>query len=180
MAKTRDQKQQSVTEYAQKLGKSKSVVFTDYKGLTMKQLSDLRNKLGEVQAELTVTKNTLLKLALEKTKSEGLVRDASASVASGPTATLFAYEDEITPIKLLVKALKDAQIGQVKGGFLDNQFLDSLAVNKLANLPGKLELQAKVVGLLNAPLSGMVGVLQANLRNLVFALDQIRAQKGGE
>lgn len=180
MAKTRDQKQQSVTEYAQKLGRSKSVVFADYKGLTMKQLSDLRNKLGEVQAELTVTKNTLFKLALEQVKPEGLARDASASVAGGPTATLFAYEDEITPIKLLVKALKDAQMGQVKGGFLDNQFLDSLAVNKLANLPGKLELQGKVVGLLNAPLSGIVGVLQANLRNLVFALDQIKLSRGGE
>lgn len=176
MAKTRAQKEQTVQNYTEKLQKAKSVVFTDYKGMTMSQLYDLRNKLQENNAELTVTKNTLLRLGLKQANLPALSED----IQKGPIATLFSYEDEISPIKLLVKALKDAQVGKIKGGLLDNQLLDGFAINKLATLPGKQELRGQVVGILASPLTGIVGVLQANLRNLVYALDQIRISKGGE
>lgn len=173
MAKTKDQKQQLVQTYTEKLGRSKSVVFSDYKGLTMAQLSDLRNKLREIDAQFIVTKNTLLELAL---KQAGLPE--TDVIKASPTATLFSYQDEILPVKLLAKALKDAQKGQIKGGIVDGELFDSFAVIALSSLPSKLELQAKVVGLLNSPLQGMVSVLQGNLRNLVYALDQIRISQG--
>jgi large subunit ribosomal protein L10 len=97
-----------------------------------------------------------------------------------PVATLFAFGDEITPIKILTKSLKDTGIGKVKGGVMEGEYLDEYKINKLAQLPSKDELRAKVVGSLGAPLYGIVGVLQANIRNLVYALDQIRKSKGGE
>ena len=152
------------------------MVFTNYKGLKMSQLSDLRNKLREQNAELSVTKNTLLMVA---SKEVGLP-ELPKEVTEGPIATLFSFEDEISPLKILVKSFKDAQMGEVKGGILNAQFLDGASITKLSALPSKLELQAKVVGSLSSPLYGIVGVLHANLRNLVYALDQIKLQRGGE
>lgn len=175
MPKTKDQKQVIAQNITDKLTKSKSVVFTDYKGLTMIELSDLRHKLAETGAEFSITKNSLIKIGLKNTSFE--IDDAALE---GPTATLFSYEDEIAPIKILTKALKDTQKGSIKGGLLDGAYLDQYTINKLAQLPSKDELRAKVVGTLAAPLYGTVNVLQANLRNLVYALDQIRISKGGE
>lgn len=173
MAKTRAQKEETVLKLSEKLEKAKSVVFTDYRGLTMAQLTDLRNKLQEVSGEFSITKNTLIQRALPSNLQP------PSSTLEGPTATLFAYDDEISPIKLLVKALKDAGVGKVKAGFLGDDVLDENRVNQLAALPTKDELRAKTVGILVAPLSGMVSVLNGNLRNLVYALDQIRILKGG-
>ena len=168
MAKTRLQKEETVSSLTDKFGRAKSVVFADYQGLTMKDLTNLRNKLFEVGAEFTITKNTLVKRALPSTD------------LSGPTATLLSFDDEISPIKLLVKALKDAGIGKVKSGFLGSEILDEQKIIQLSNLPTKDELRGKMVGVLVAPLQGMVGVLQGNLRNLVYALEQIKISKGGE
>ena len=167
MAKTRQQKEETVTALKEKLANAKSIVFADYRGLTTKQLSDLRENLSEVGGELSITKNTLLKIALPESDFEG------------PTALLIAKDDEISPIKLLVKALKDAGIGKIKAGFLGTEVLDEERVNQLASLPSKDELRGKTVGILVAPLQGIVSVLQGNLRNLVYALDQIRISKGG-
>ena len=176
MPKTRDQKQVILTDLTERVGKSKSLVFTNYKGMTMSQMQVLRTSLEDLSAQFSITKNTLLRIAL---KENGMKVDDDA-VFEGPIATLFAYGDEIAPIKALTKALKDAGIGKTKAGFLATEFLTDKQVNQLAELPGKDELRAKVVGALGSPLYGIVGVLQANLRNLVYALDQIRKQKGGE
>lgn len=167
MPKTRQQKEEIVVNLKEKLANAKSIVFADYRGLTMAQLSDLRNKLRDVGGEFTVTKNALLKIALPDSDFEG------------PTATLLAYDDEISPIKLLVQALKEAGIGKIKAGFLGSDLLDEAKINQLATLPTKDELRAKIVGVLAAPLQGIVSVLNGNLRNLVYALDQIRISKGG-
>lgn len=174
MPKTRLQKEETVTVLRDKFGRAKSVVFADYRGLTMVQLSDLRKKLREQNAEFSITKNNLLKLALPFSS------DLPVSSFEGPTATLFSFDDEISPIKLLVKAFKDASLGEVKAGLLGTDVLDKAKVSYLATLPSKDELRGKTVGVLVAPLHGIVGVLQANLRNLVYALDQIRITKGGE
>lgn len=171
--KTRAQKEETVSKITEKLSRAKSVVFTDYKGMTMSQLSELRDKLRDQGAEFSVTKNTLLKIAL------GGKAEDDPTLFQGPIATLFAYDDEISPIKTLVKALKDAGIGKVKAGLLADEFLAEAKVNQLATLPTKDELRAKTVGILVAPLQGMVGVLQANLRNLVYALSEIQKAKGG-
>lgn len=161
MAKTRQQKEEAVKKLSEKLSLAKAVVFTDYKGLSMAQLSDLRNKLHDVNGEFSITKNTLLKIAKPELDLEG------------PTATLFAYDDEISPIKVLVKTLKDTTIGKVKSGFLGTTALDEAKILQLATLPTKDELRGKTVGVLVAPLQGIVSVLQGNLRNLVYALSEM-------
>lgn len=174
MAKTRQQKEQIVQDLKDKLSRAKALIFADYKGLTMKQLSDLRSKLTDVQGEFTITKNTLLQRSLPTSYQ------LPATDLQGPTATLFAYDDEISPVKLLVKALKDAGLGKIKLGFLGNQSLSESKILQLASLPTKDELWGQTVAVLAAPLQSMVSVLQGNLRNLVYALSQIKSQRGGE
>jgi large subunit ribosomal protein L10 len=171
MPKTRIQKEETVVELKDKFSKAKSVVFADYRGMTMSQLTDLRTKLRAEKAEFSVTKNNLVKLAASDL---GDLNDLN-----GPIATLFAYEDEISPLKLLVKAFKENNVGSVKGGFLGSEQLDAHKITQLSVLPSKDELRGKTVGVLVAPLQGMVGVLQANLRNLVYALSEIQKSKGG-
>lgn len=174
MPKTKTQKQQFVQNISEKLGRAKAVVFADYKGLTMPQLSDLRSKLAETDSEFTVTKNTLIQRAI----GNGQLKIDNSQL-QGPTAALLAYDDEITPIKILVKALTEAGVGKVKAGFLGVQPLNEARIVQLATLPSKDELRGKTVGVLVAPLQGMVGVLQGNLRNLVYALSEIQKMKGG-
>lgn len=173
MPKTKQQKADIVTDLKERLTKSKSLVFTDYKGMTMSQLSTLRNQLSDLSAEFSITKNNLLKIALND--SQLTINDER--IFEGPIATLFSYGDEIAGIKALAKAIKDNGIGKTKAGFLDGEFLTADQVNKLALLPTKDELRAKIVGALGSPLYGIVGVLQANLRNLVYALNAIKEQK---
>ncbi|MDO8429092.1 MAG: 50S ribosomal protein L10 [Candidatus Daviesbacteria bacterium] len=176
MAKTRIQKEEQVKDISEKLSRSRSVIFADYQGMNMSQLGVLRKSLKDQGAQFIITKNTMLNIALKQTAYPTLPDD----VMSGPIATLFAYEDEVSPIKALVKALKEANLGRIKAGYLGQELLDSSTINKLASLPSKAELQGQVVGTLAAPLLGMVNVLQANLRNLVYALDAVRKQKGGD
>lgn len=184
MPKTRIQKEETVKELAASLTKANAVIFADYQqagtsgsqGMTMDQFNELRKSLREVSSEFMVTKNTLLKKALEATNYPL----PTTNLFEGPTATLFAFGDEITPIKALIKALKDTGVGKVKAGFLGQEALTEAKVKQLASLPSKEELRGQVVGVLAAPLSGTVTVLMANIKNLVYGLDQIRIQKGGE
>lgn len=177
MPKTRQQKTETVANLVDKLSKAKSVIFADYRGLTMAQLSQLRRKLNEEEAQFLVTKNSLLKLALDRKKRKAI---SDKQILDGPIATLFSYGDEILPIKTLAKLFKDISIGSIKGGFLNGEFLEGSNLTKLASLPSKDELRAKIIGGLATPLYGIVEVLQANLRNLVYALDQIKISRGGE
>lgn len=175
MSKTRAQKQANLTALTEELSKAKAVVFTDYKGMSMSQLSDLRNKLYDQQAKFTITKNTLLKIAL---KDAG--KPAADDILEGPVATLFAYDDEISPLKILVKTLKDNNIGKIKAGILGSELMDEYKVIKLSALPSKDELRGKLVGVLVAPISGLQAVLFGNIRNLVYALNAIQKSKGGD
>ena len=174
MPKTRQVKEATVTIFEEKLSRAKSVVLTDYTGLTTKDLTQLRDKLIPLNAEYTITKNSLMNLALKN-----IGRDQNPNL-EGQTATLFAYDDEISPIKILVKSFKDISKGKIKTGFLGQDGLDADKIGQLASLPSKDELRAKTVGVLVAPLSGLVGVLQGNLKNLVYAISQIQKIRGGE
>ncbi len=176
MSKTRAQKEEMVVVMTDKLGRSKAVVFADYKGMTMPQLQELRKALREQGAEFSITKNTLLQIALKE--NGRTVEDAS--VLEGPVATLYAYDDEITPIKTLVDSLKKGGIGKVKAGFFGTDFMDATGVGRMASLPSKQELRGQVVGVLAAPIRGLVTVLNGNIRGLAVVLDQIRISKGGE
>ena len=168
---------QALADLKDKLASAKSVVFADYHGLSVSQMQDLRAKVKETAGQLLVTKNTLLKLAL-KDKHGNKLNDA----LKGPTALLIATEDEIGPLKALVGFAQEFDLPKVKAGVLEDRILSPEEIAELAKLPGRMELQAKLVATLNAPRTGLVTVLSGNFRQLIFALKAIQESKseGGE
>lgn len=157
-----------VNELADKVGKAKSVVFADYRGLKHKQLEELRKKLKKVEGEFTVSKNRLLLRALGE-KAEDV-----KSFLTDSTATLFAYGDEVAPLKELMKFFKAAAMGKTKGGLLGNATLSDADVTKLATLPTREVILGQVVGRLNGPIQGLHYGLSWNLNKLVWALNNLK------
>lgn len=168
----KDIKVEKIDELAGKVERAKSITFADYRGLTAEQFADLRRKIKTQGGEMIVTKNTLVLRALEKHGHKISIDDLE-----GPTATIFAYEDEIGPIREVADSAKLTELPKFKLGFFGHDLMDVAALNELAKLPGKNILQGKLVGILSSPIYGIVSVLAANISNLVYALDQIRVQK---
>lgn len=166
------QKVATVAHLTEQMQNAKAVVFTDYRGLTVSQISELRKALAKHDATLEVTKNSLMNLAAKEAGKE-----VQAEVLQGPTATLFAFGDEVAPLKALVDFAKEQELPTVKAGFLGTMVLDQKQVSALAALPSRDVLIAQTVGTIKAPLTGLVNVLQGNTRGLVYALAAIRDQK---
>lgn len=156
----------------QKKTEAKSVVFAHYRGLGVNDVSQLRSQIKDAGGEMLVTKNTLLRLAFaDKELDKALV---------GPTAAIFAYEDEIEPLKIVSEFSKKHQLPTLTAGFFDDKVLDLDQVQQLSKLPGKKELQAQLVGTIAAPISGFLNVLQGNTRNLIYALKAVADQKSAQ
>ena len=153
----------------EKLDGAKTVVFADYHGLSVNKQQELRAKIQETAGEFTVVKNTLLKLAL-KDKHASKLDDTF----KGATALLIAREDEIGPLKALVEFAKENELPKVKAGILDDRIISPEEIDELAKLPGRIELQGKLIATLQSPISGFVNVLRGNLTGLVQALKQIK------
>lgn len=174
MPKTKQQKQVILRDLAKKFEEAKSVVFAHFTGLKVVDNEMLRNDLRQEKSEYYVAKKTLLNLAL-KEKNLG---NFDPKGSDGQVAVIFGYEDEVAPAKILNKFIKDHN-GQVKflGGVLEGQVIDAKSVLALANVPSRTELYAKLVGSINAPVSGFVNALAGNLRNLVGVLNAIQEKK---
>lgn len=176
MPKTKEQKITILKELSDKISKAKSIIFTSYSGLTVKDNEDLRSKLRQENNEYYVAKKTLFGLALKDKAIAGL--DVKKFV--GQVAAIFGYNDEVSPAKIVgqFKKEKDKE-GKIEfiGGILENKFLDAGEVASLSKLPSKQELYAKIVGSINAPVSGLVNVLAGNIRNLVQVLKAVGEKK---
>lgn len=173
MAKTREQKEQAVTQLTQAIDQSNLLVLCNYKGLDVVGISELRGKLREQGSSFTVAKNSLVKIALNNSKRT--VEDAS--LFSGPVGLAFS-PDEVTAAKAIFDFSKSNEAIEIIGGIdAEGKVLSSAEITALAKLPGKQELLGQVVGTVAAPLSGMVRVLNANLSGLVYALKAIQEQK---
>ena len=178
----RQKKIQIITELSEKIARAKALVFTNYQGLTHKQLEELKKVLKDLNAELIITKNTLLKIALKSTANrlQTTAVDGSQSaesVLSNPTATLFAYDDAILPLKQLTKSLKMLGLPTIKFGIIDNQVLAGDQLLKLASLPAREVLIAQIVFGLKSPIFGLHRALNFNLQKLVITLSAIRQKK---
>lgn len=173
MAITRKKKEELVDKFAEKLEKSKAAVFTDYKGLTVEEINEVRNSLREQGIEFKVIKNTLFGLAVKKAKLD----IDSKELANHPVAVAFGYDDEVAPAKIVFNFAKSHEALEIIGGILEGKSIEASSVKSLAQMPSREELLAKMIGSMNAPVSNFVGVMHANLRNVVGVLDAIREQK---
>jgi large subunit ribosomal protein L10 len=174
MPKTRGQKKFILDELAKKTKDAKSIIFTKFEKLKVKENEELRRRLKEEGGEYVVVKKTLLNLAL---KNNSLEVDTGSF--DGKVAAVFGFTDEVAPAKAVDtfrKSLEEEKIFFL-GGILDGKFIPAETVESLAKLPGKKELLAKLVGSLNSPVSGFVNVLAGNLRGLVVCLKAIGEKK---
>ncbi|MBI4437613.1 50S ribosomal protein L10 [Candidatus Uhrbacteria bacterium] len=172
MPKTRAQKAEIVDELAQKLGKMKSVVFTNISGYTMDDANGLRQKGRAVGVEVMIAKKTLLNRALQ---ANGFT--IAPQELEGSILTTIGFDDEVAAAKLMAEFGKDREAIKIVGGILEGAFVGAAAIKQLATLPSREALLAKLVGSLNAPISGFVNVLAGNLRSLVCVLNAIKATK---
>ncbi|MBI2099347.1 50S ribosomal protein L10 [Candidatus Uhrbacteria bacterium] len=172
MPKTRKQKEETVASLKDKLGKMRSMVFAGYEGLPVKDIEALRRELKKEGIDYTVVKKTLLARAV---KEANLNFDPKE--LSGNFATVISYGDEIAPAKALAKFAKNHEALKISGGVLDGVLLSAAKTLALSKLPGKLELLSKLVGSLNAPVSGFVNVLAGNLRGLLTVMNAIKDKK---
>lgn len=161
----KSQKVEVVAELKEKLAKAKSLVLADYRGLTHKQLEEIKKAMKLINAEFVITKNTLLKLA--STNSQFQI---SISNIEGPTATLFSYEDEIAPFSVLAKFIKNFGLMQIKTGWLNNKALTGDEVLKIASLPSREILMATLVSRLKGPVYRLHNALSWNTRKLILTL----------
>lgn len=171
MAISKQKKHELVADYADNLARSEAVIFTDFRGLSVKAQGALRRQLWESESAFQVVKNSLLRRALE---------DAGMSVPevalTGPTAVGYCFSDAAGVVKILSDFSKDTGTLTFKGGLLGSRFVDAYDVERLASLPSREVLLSRVMGSMQSPLSGLVNVLAGPLRGLATVL-QARADQ---
>lgn len=173
MAKTRLQKQEMIQSLAEKIKRSKSVVFTSQRGLTVKDSTDLRSLCRKENAEYVAIKKTLLQKAL----SDAGIGSAEISSYDGIVGVVLGYDDEVVAARIASNFAKEHEEILLQDGILEHVLVDSGKIKYLATLPSKDMLIAKFIGSLNAPVSGFVRVLFGTMSGFVRVLDQIREQK---
>ena len=173
MAKTKAQKQASVKSLSDKLSQAKSMVFAYFRGLSVKEVEELRKQCRAERIDYVVAKKTLMELALKDSDIKGV----DVKSFDKPVATVFGYDDEVAPARIIQQFAKEHEALEVAGGVLENNYVDAAKVIELSMLPSKDELLARVVGSINAPVSGFVNVLAGNLRSLVYILSAIKESK---
>ncbi len=173
----KQRKIETVDSIKEKLTRTKAFFVTEYRGLTHQQMEQLRRALKKVEAEFLVAKNTLLKLALDNSKIKLENIKTITSELKNPTATFFAYGDEIAAIKTLAKFIKTVQLPKIKIGFFDGKSATEEDFNKLATLPTMEVLLATLVVRLKSPIYGLHYAMSWNLRKLVTVLSNIKDKK---
>ena len=171
MAITRKEKEEILTRLTEDLKASKSVVISEYKGLTVAQLTKVRKMLRNEKVKYQVVKITLLKKALQALGIGGELE------FKGPVALALSAEDESTPARVLKAATKQFPALVLDGGIVNNEIIDHAMVERLASLPSKEQLLAQLLSVLQGPARGLVTVLSGNTRNLLNVLNAIKDKR---
>lgn len=166
------QKKEVVSDLSEKIKAAKAMVFADYRGLTVEQDTELRNALRKAGVEYKVVKNTLTRFAAKENGLEDL-----DSFLHGPTSMALSETDPVAPAKVLAEYAKKYDKLELKVGVVEGKIINLDGIKALAELPPREVLIAKVLGGLNAPISGFVNVLNGNIRGLVVALNAIAEKK---
>ena len=172
----RVQKQIQVTEIQDRFGKMAAAVLTDFRGLDVESINQLRREFDKAEVEYKVVKNTLVKRAIgDEAYAEGL-----SGHLTGPTAIAWSYEDPVAPAKVVADFARTNEKLKIKCAVLDGEVLDVLRVIALSKMPGKDEIKAKLLATFMAPAEQMVRLLAAGPTNFVHLLNDRKESLGGE
>jgi len=165
----KEEKVEIVSEVVELLNNSSALYVADYKGVTVEQINNLRNEFRKEGVTYKVIKNTLMKRALDET---GKYPQLSEYLV-GMTGFAFTSDNVVAPAKIMKKFNDDTQKFALKACYIDTTFYDGSKLKELASLPTKSEIIASILGSLNAPASGIVGAVNAVMRDFVSVIDQI-------
>ncbi len=167
-------KAQTIDELTEQLANARLIVLTDYRGLRVADLQDLRTNLRKSGGEIRVAKNTLTRIAAENAGIAGLEPHLE-----GPLAIGLVSEDIVGFTKSLSDFARTSRILTIRGGVLDKNFISAEQVEAISTLPSKEVLQAKLLGLLQSPMARTVGVLSGPSRSIAYVLQARADQLGG-
>ncbi|MCP4745363.1 MAG: 50S ribosomal protein L10 [Desulfobacteraceae bacterium] len=168
-------KKEFVQQLRERFEKSKTVILTDYKGLDVDTMTDLRAKLREANVEYEVVKNTMLRLASEGTHVENIKAEFK-----GPSAIALSYDDPVAPAKVLSNFAKENEKFDIRIGVLEGKVIDLNSIKALSSLPSREELLANVLSAMIAVPTSLVTALSDVPRRMVNVLQAIKDQKENE
>jgi large subunit ribosomal protein L10 len=155
-----------VSELEDTMAKSTVVILSQYRGVKASQLSNLRRKLRNANSEIRVVKNTLARIAANKSGKSAIVNSLE-----GPMAIIFGYGNIVAPVKVLISSQTELEGLVVTGGLLGDKMYSKADILSLANLPPKEVLISRVLGQMNAPVSRLVGTLTSPMRGILGVLE---------
>ena len=164
-------KRETIADLREALSSSRTLIISEYRGLSVKELAEIRRALRKQDVTYRIVKNRLMRIAAQDTVGEAL-----GPLLVGPTAIAFGT-DESTTAKAVLDATRPYKIVTITGAVLGNRSISADAVRTLASLPSREVLLAKLAGGMQAPMATLAGLLTANIRNLGYALSQVRDQK---
>jgi large subunit ribosomal protein L10 len=164
-------KREAVAELKEALASSRTLIVSEYRGLTVREIAEIRRALRKQDVAYRVVKNRLMKIAAADTVGEAL-----SPLLTGPTAIAFG-DDESSTAKAVIDATRPYRQVTITGGVLGDRAIDADGVKSLATLPSREVLLAKLAGGMQSPVATLAGLLVANVRNLGSVLAQVRDQK---
>lgn len=165
-------KKDAVESLTTKFKKAKSVVMTDYRGMTVAEMTNLRRVLRAEHIEYRIAKNRLVRIAIKEAGSE-----AADEYLTGPTAIAFGYEDPVVPARIISEFAKTSEKLRFKGGLLEGKKISLATIEKLAKLPSKEQLLGRLLGSLQGPACKLAMGLNQAASKIVYALKAIEEQK---
>ena len=170
-------KQEIIDEIKELMNSSSALYFTNFAGMTVAEVDDLRSEFFKAKIKYKVVKNTLALRALKESENYSQFVDSLKNSLVGPTGIVFAVEDPVAPAKILKKAIGKIDKPKFKVAVVDNQFYGSDKLNELASLLSKEELIAGILSSLDSPVSGIVGTLNAVIRDLSSVIEEVAKKK---
>jgi len=167
------EKAETVAAVHQLLKSAKMAIVTEYRGLTVAQMTNLRREIRGASGEYQVIKNTLVRRALKDTAFGDLEK-----LLEGPNGWVFAYDDPVVLSKTLIKFADGHDKLAIKGGMFEGRFMDTAGVKVLSQMPSKPELQARLLATINAPATQLLRTIQEPGARMVRLFESLRKTKG--
>jgi len=169
----RSQKEKIIQDLKEKISRAHGMYFADFTGITVEEVNNLRNEFYKEGIDYHVVKNTLVLKALESVTGYDKVYDKLV----GPTAIAFGYEDPVLPAKIIKKFTDKTKKLKVKACVIERQVFEGSELSTIASMPSRPEIISAILGSIQAPMSGIVGALNAVARDLVYVIDAIEKKK---
>ncbi len=171
----KEEKIRVVSELHGKFEKAKGIVFTDYRGLNVEEITDLRNNLRSAALEYRVVKNSLARRAAEGTPVDGAV-----DIFSGPVGIAIGYDDPLLLVKKVLEFSKAREKLEIKGGLIEGDVCSVEQIKAISALPPREVQLSMLVGAMQSPLSKFAGLLNSTVTQFIYALEALKEKRAGD